>query len=227
LWSIIHSDTIDFILNSPTKIVTDDDGNLFLLINNKIYLKKSNENFNNIYEIFKSDENLKFVDIVTYKNYVFVINDSTRKQILYSTDKGDTFVDAFDALSDFKLNCIAVDIRGVLYAGGFPSVMFKNYTFLSNKSEDELGNASHHLLSSHPNPFSEKTKISFNLEEPTYAKITIYNSLGFVIDVLADEYLSEGMHEFTFDGSALASGTYYYVLQANGKVETGKLVLIK
>jgi len=48
-----------------------------------------------------------------------------------------------------------------------------------------------------------------------------------VIDVLADEYLSDGMHEFTFDGSALASGAYYYVLQTVGKVETGKLVLIK
>ncbi len=78
-----------------------------------------------------------------------------------------------------------------------------------------------------PNPFYEKTKISFNIGYPSYTKITIYNSLGYKLAVLADEFLSEGLHEFTFDGSALASGTFYYVLQANGKVETGKLVLIK
>ncbi len=77
------------------------------------------------------------------------------------------------------------------------------------------------------NPFSEKTKISFNLENPAYTKLTIYNSLGYVIDVLADEYLIEGMHEFTFDGSAFANGAYFLVLQSGGKVETGKLVLIK
>jgi len=35
-----------------------------------------------------------------------------------------------------------------------------------------------------PNPFSNKTKISFNLEEPSYTKITIFHSLGYVLDIL-------------------------------------------
>ncbi|MFH1052660.1 MAG: T9SS type A sorting domain-containing protein [bacterium] len=82
-------------------------------------------------------------------------------------------------------------------------------------------------FSIYPNPFIQKTTIQFYLYHPEKINLTIYNLLGYKLAVLADEYLSEGNHEFTFDGSALASGTYYYVLQANGKVESGKLILIK
>ena len=77
------------------------------------------------------------------------------------------------------------------------------------------------------NPFNATTKLILNIKKVTPIKLNIYDFLGKHIINLADSYLKENKYEFTFDGSALASGTYYYVLQAGGRVESGKLVLIK
>ncbi|MFC2130508.1 T9SS type A sorting domain-containing protein [Bacteroidota bacterium] len=77
-----------------------------------------------------------------------------------------------------------------------------------------------------PNPLSPKTKIFFKLDIPAQTKLTIYNSLGYQVAVLINEYLPEGKHEAIFDGVNLASGTYYFVLQSGSRIETGKMILI-
>ena len=44
---------------------------------------------------------------------------------------------------------------------------------------------------------------------------------------LINEHHSAGTHNFTFDGSQLASGVYFYSMTKNGVTKTRKLVLMK
>jgi hypothetical protein len=44
---------------------------------------------------------------------------------------------------------------------------------------------------------------------------------------LVSGLVERGEHRVTFDASNLSSGVYFYTLQANGSVETRKMVLMK
>jgi hypothetical protein len=51
--------------------------------------------------------------------------------------------------------------------------------------------------------------------------------LGEEVTTLASETLSTGSHTYTWDASGYASGTYLYRLEAEGFIETRKMILMK
>jgi photosystem II stability/assembly factor-like uncharacterized protein len=157
-----------------------------------------------------------------FKDSIQIVGGFKEAKIIVSTDNGKTWTKKDEGL-DWGARCLTI-YGDYVFAGTSNGIYRIRLDELTDVKDKPNTKEFIRILS---NPFSNKTKISINIEYPSYAKITVYNSLGYVIDVLAEGYLSDGTHEFTFDGSALASGTYYYVLQADGKVETGKLVLIK
>jgi hypothetical protein len=55
----------------------------------------------------------------------------------------------------------------------------------------------------------------------------VYDLLGREVAVLVDEKKAPGSYEVQFDGSGLASGVYFYRMQAGDFVQTKKLCLIK
>jgi len=57
--------------------------------------------------------------------------------------------------------------------------------------------------------------------------LSVYDMLGREVSVLVNERREAGVHEVKFDGSDLASGVYFYRLQAGEFVETKKMVLLK
>jgi hypothetical protein len=75
-----------------------------------------------------------------------------------------------------------------------------------------------------PNPFTEATKINFNLEKGGTVKITINNTQGSTIQTVHNGYLSAGEHEFNVDGSQFTSGTYIYKIETEDGIKTGKMV---
>jgi hypothetical protein len=92
------------------------------------------------------------------------------------------------------------------------------------------------LLQNYPNPFNPFTTIEFNLLEPSYTSLKIYNVLGQEIATLIDHsLLDEGEQFIDFDGSALPSGVYFYhltiepVSSGGGAIYSfvNKMVLIK
>ncbi len=84
------------------------------------------------------------------------------------------------------------------------------------------------LSQNYPNPFNPSTKINFTLPEKGIVELTIYNIIGEkVIDVVKGT-LNKGVHTVDFNGSNLASGTYIYRLNVEGKyVATKKMILLK
>ncbi len=71
------------------------------------------------------------------------------------------------------------------------------------------------LSQNYPNPFNPTTTLEYYLPEDSHVSITIYNTLGQVMDRLLDNELNEaGYAEVVFDASAYSSGVYFYRLSA-------------
>jgi hypothetical protein len=83
------------------------------------------------------------------------------------------------------------------------------------------------LEQNYPNPFNPKTVVRYQVAGVSDVKITVYDVLGREVAVLANERKLPGRYEVTFDGSHLASGVYFYRMQAGSFVQTRKLTLLK
>ncbi|MBZ0201476.1 MAG: T9SS type A sorting domain-containing protein [Ignavibacteria bacterium] len=83
------------------------------------------------------------------------------------------------------------------------------------------------LSQNYPNPFNPVTKINFTLPNDSKVSIKIYDILGRTVRVLIDEFREKGTHIVTFDGTGLASGVYFYSIEAGHFKDTKKMVLIK
>jgi hypothetical protein len=83
------------------------------------------------------------------------------------------------------------------------------------------------LRQNYPNPFNPITIIRYELPVAQHARLTLYNILGELVVVLADQDHSAGIHSATVDGRGLGSGTYFYRLESGKFSETKKLILLK
>lgn len=83
------------------------------------------------------------------------------------------------------------------------------------------------LLQNYPNPFNSSTTIDYVLAEPGSVRITIYDLLGRRIEMLMDEGNEIGQHRVSWNAGDYPSGIYFYRLEAGGKVETKRMVLLK
>jgi len=82
------------------------------------------------------------------------------------------------------------------------------------------------LKQNYPNPFNPSTIIEFSLPQAGAVTLTIYNIAGEAISVVVNQDLRPGVYRYNWDGSAFASGIYYYRLETNGHVMTKKLVML-
>ncbi|RQW00525.1 T9SS C-terminal target domain-containing protein, partial [bacterium] len=66
-----------------------------------------------------------------------------------------------------------------------------------------------------------------DLPKTSNVALTVFNIAGQAVETLVNEQRPAGTHTFTFDGSRLASGAYFYTLNAGGYAETKKMLLVK
>jgi hypothetical protein len=84
------------------------------------------------------------------------------------------------------------------------------------------------LYQNYPNPFNPKTTIEYEVPEKSFVTIKIYDILGREVQTLVNnEEKVRWKYKLTFDASTLASGVYFYRLQAGSFVETKKMVVLK
>ena len=83
------------------------------------------------------------------------------------------------------------------------------------------------LTQNYPNPFNPETKINYLIPVSGGVKLSVYNTLGQLVDVLVNEMQTSGSYSVSFNGSGLSSGVYIYQLESGSFVQTRKMILVK
>ncbi len=83
------------------------------------------------------------------------------------------------------------------------------------------------LAQNYPNPFSLTTTIEYFIPGNCNVKISIFNPLGQITDILVNEFKSSGIHRITWDASEQPGGLYIYRIEVNGSVISRKMILLK
>jgi hypothetical protein len=83
------------------------------------------------------------------------------------------------------------------------------------------------LYPNFPNPFNPSTTIRYALSQKAFVKLSITDQVGREVAVLIEGEQEPGNRQAVFNASGLASGVYFYRIQAGSFAETKALVLIK
>jgi len=88
------------------------------------------------------------------------------------------------------------------------------------------------LKGNFPNPFNPTTSINFSIKEPAQVKIDVYNMLGQKVKTLVNGYVGTGNHSVVWNGvddrnRNVASGIYFYRMQAGKYTSTKKMIMMK
>ena len=83
------------------------------------------------------------------------------------------------------------------------------------------------LEQNYPNPFNPSTTIEFLLPERSDVHLVLVDILGQALREIASGTFEAGTHRVHMDASDLASGVYFYRLQAGSFVGVKKLVVMK
>ena len=87
--------------------------------------------------------------------------------------------------------------------------------------------ASFKVFQNYPNPFNPTTKIKYEIPKTSFVIIKVYNVLGKQVAALVNEEKSAGNYEINFDASELASGIYFYCINAGSFTDTKKMILLR
>ena len=98
---------------------------------------------------------------------------------------------------------------------------------LTSVADQAIIPASFTLEQNYPNPFNPSTTINFSMPKASNVKLTVFNLLGQKVATLADKYMEAGVYTLKFDGAQLASGVYFYRLEAGKFISEKKMVLLR
>ena len=76
-------------------------------------------------------------------------------------------------------------------------------------------------------PFNPNTVISYELPKATSVSLKIHDMLGREVASLVDQRQEAGVYNITWDAKGIASGVYFYRLQAGSYTETKKMMLMR
>jgi hypothetical protein len=83
------------------------------------------------------------------------------------------------------------------------------------------------LRQNYPNPFNPSTTIHYEVPGLAVVQLVVYDILGREVTTLVDEMKTAGAYDINFNTIGLASGVYFYRMQAGDFVGTKKMVLMK
>jgi len=124
----------------------------------------------------------------------------------------------YDVKSYFSLDGTYSDDDFVLVFSDGPLAK-KNVNISNNITENKIDN--------YPNPFNPSTVITYQIVNPGYVTLKIYDNLGREVVTLVNEEKNAGKYYLSFDGTNLSSGIYFYRIIANSYTETKKMILTK
>jgi hypothetical protein len=83
------------------------------------------------------------------------------------------------------------------------------------------------LAQNYPNPFNPVTTICYSLPSPANVRLVVYDVAGREVAILSDGRQPAGEQRVTFDAAGLKSGMYFCRLEADSRILTQKMILLK
>lgn len=120
----------------------------------------------------------------------------------------------------------AFELNGIPFVGTCDGIEVTSDISVSTEEEFYI-DLNYELKQNYPNPFNPTTTIQFSLENTSNVILEVFDLKGSSVAKLADKKLSSGTHEYVFDATSLASGTYYYSLKVDGRQSVRKMLLLK
>jgi hypothetical protein len=163
---------------------------------------------------------------------------STNGVLLFGKKAGGTGNDRGDAISldnqgnsyitgNFSQTAVfdTITVSGTGFVNSFASKLSAT-TISGIIKQNEVANSYH--LNNYPNPFNPGTVISFQVKEPGFVSLKIFDISGREISVLVNEKLSPGIHKIEWNALNIPSGVYFCRLDiANQQSQSKKMVLVK
>jgi hypothetical protein len=136
------------------------------------------------------------------------------------------FDDEWSWNSGYFYKLAALDIHGNV--SGYALLLPETIT----DTETPTAPAASYLAQNFPNPFNPATRIVFGLAAPANVSLRIYDAAGRLVRVLVEGARPAGNYTELWDGRdsggrAVASGIYFYRLQAGAFSETRKMALLR
>jgi len=151
-----------------------------------------------------------------------------------STNEGEVFIDSTvtDASGNFSITVsslptfpnITATARDVL---GNTSEFSSPFIVTDIEGEENKLPTKYALYQNYPNPFNPSTIIKYSVISDQKVCLKVFNVLGMEVALLVNENKEPGIYTVEFSGAGLASGTYFYRLQAGTFVQTKKFILMK
>ncbi|MGH1364209.1 MAG: YCF48-related protein [Calditrichia bacterium] len=79
----------------------------------------------------------------------------------------------------------------------------------------------------YPNPFNPSTTFRFSIPERTIVNLKVYDINGRLVQTLVNQNLNAGEHNYQWNASGVASGTYFVRLSTSQHEQTQRVLLLK
>ena len=156
--------------------------------------------------------------------------------VFRTTDGGATWMNfSYGIGSDSwpTVQALGMSPAGYLLVGTQDQGMYRSSSIIGlNNSPGPTIPQSFSLEQNFPNPFNPSTQIRFSLPVDADVRITVYNLLGQRVATALETSLDAGIHAATWSGQndfgvAVATGVYFYRIEAGSFVQTKKMLLIR
>ncbi len=162
---------------------------------------------------FEGDYNISSIS----ENPILQINNAVYP-IRISIEKGNTALKIADIVNG-KI------VDQVLSNGN--SVLIENAVINQVRLSKSESVKQFYLSQNFPNPFNPVTKIKFQIPYRSFVTLKLFDILGREVTSLVNGQINTGVYEIEYDASSIASGMYFYHLQAGDFSDIKKMIVIK
>jgi hypothetical protein len=153
-------------------------------------------------------------------NYAYMMDGATGDELFsqnfYETIDGINTIKDINGDGSMEMVVGGRDGKLVCYSGGLDA-------WVGMSKFNHIADLKHAV---YPNPFHDKTVISFILEQKSHVEISIYDVLGRKIEQIADRQFNKGEHEVAWEYSdqVPAAMAFYYTISIEDKKYSGKVI---
>jgi len=146
----------------------------------------------------------------------------------------------FQTSIDFMIGQVLPGNSNYNFKGIIDDVSIFNYALSSSEIEDMYNQSTpiesqtisnipkrFLLAQNYPNPFNPTTTINYELPITNNVQLSVYNLMGQKVATLVSGRQGAGYHSVVWDASGMASGIYYYRLEAGSFSDMKRMLLLK